>query len=309
MDRRRIQPGREPGFPSQPVSRTHSSPTHHVGPPSAGSPELITSRRNPLVRRLRALHEPRGRRDHSLLLLEGTHLLQEALRLGLTPAHLLATEDWAAAHGQLLERLPGACRLQPVSAEVLEAVATTRHPDGVVLTLPLPEEPQAPGPSTGSEGLVLALDTIQDPGNLGTLMRTALAAGVDALWLADGADPHQPKVLRASAGAALALPLWRASRPALAAQLERSRAAGVQLVATQPPHSGAQPYWSLDWCRPTVLLLGSEGAGLAPELLALASHRVTIPHHPAVESLNVAVAAAPLLLERQRQQSGQQPGR
>lgn len=256
------------------------------------------------MRRLRALHEPRGRRDQGLRLLEGTHLLQEVLRLGLTPVHLLATEDWAAAHGQLLERLPGGCRLQPVSAEVLEAVATTRHPDGVVLTLPLPEEPRAVGPFSGGDGqgLVLALDTIQDPGNLGTLMRTALAAGVDALWLADGADPHQPKVLRASAGAALGLPLWRASRPALAAQLERSRAAGVQLVATQPPHSGAPPYWSLDWCRPTVLLLGSEGSGLAPELLALASHRVTIPHHPAVESLNVAVAAAPLLLERQRQQ-------
>lgn len=268
---------------------------------------MITSRRNPLVRRWRELHEARGRRDQGLLLLEGTHLLQEVLRLGLTPVQVLATEAWMVAHGQLLERLPAGCHPLPVGEEVLEAVATTRHPDGVVLTLPLPEPPQAavgPAASTGtaSTGLVLALDTVQDPGNLGTLMRTALAAGVEALWLADGADPHQPKVLRASAGAALALPLWRTSRQALAAQLERARAAGVQLVATQPPHGGAVPYWSLDWCRPTVLLLGSEGAGLAPELLALASHRVTIPHHPAVESLNVAVAAAPLLLERQRQQ-------
>ncbi|MCP9886629.1 RNA methyltransferase [Cyanobium sp. ATX 6A2] len=272
------------------------------GPTAADGPELITSRRNPLVQRLRGLHESRGRRDQGLLLLEGTHLLQEVLRLGLTPVHLLATEAWTLGHGGLIERLPPGCRPQPVGAEVLDAVATTRHPDGVVLTLPLPPGPQAAAPAAGSDGLVLALDTIQDPGNLGTLMRTALAAGVEALWLADGADPHQPKVLRASAGAALALPLWRTSRSGLAEQLERSLAAGVQLVATQPPHSGAVPYWNLDWCRPTVLLLGSEGAGLAPELLALASHRVTIPHDPAVESLNVAVAAAPLLLERQRQQ-------
>jgi RNA methyltransferase, TrmH family len=286
-------------------SPTFGSPTRSSDPfgPAAGyRHELITSRRNPLVRTLRALHESRGRREHNLLLLEGTHLLQETLRLGLKPVHLLATEAWAAVHGPLLERLPAGCPPQLVSAEVLEAVATTRHPDGVVLTLPLPQELQAASAPAAGTGLVLALDTVQDPGNLGTLMRTALAAGVEGLWLADGADPHQPKVLRASAGAALALPLWRPSRPALAAHLESMRAAGVQLVATLPPHSGAVPYWTLDWCRPTVLLLGSEGAGLAPELLALASHRVTIPHHPAVESLNVAVAAAPLLLERQRQQ-------
>ncbi|MEX1316764.1 MAG: RNA methyltransferase [Synechococcaceae cyanobacterium] len=266
-------------------------------------PDLITSRRNPLAQRLRRLHEGRGRREQGLLLLEGTHLLQEALRLGLEPADLLATEAWSEGHAELLERLPPGCRPQPVSPEVLEAVATTRHPDGVVLTVPAPQNPEAVVPPPGVRGLVLALDTIQDPGNLGTLMRTALAAGVEALWLADGADPHQPKVLRASAGAALALPLWRTSRSSLAAWLEQAIAHGVQLVATQPPRSGAVPYWSLDWCRPTVLLLGSEGAGLAPELLALATQRVTIPHALAVESLNVAVAAAPLLLERGRQQA------
>ncbi len=266
--------------------------------------ELITSRRNPLVRRLRQLQESRGRREQDLLLLEGTHLLQEVLRLGLAPTDLLVTQAWAVAHGPLLERLPPGCRPQPVSAEVLAAVASTRHPDGVVATLPLPANSPAAAPPGGVAGLVLALDTIQDPGNLGTLMRTALAAGVDGLWLADGADPHQPKVLRASAGAALALPLWRTTRSALLAHLNALAAEGLQLVATQPPPSAAQPYWRLDWSRPTVLLLGSEGAGLAPELLALASERVTIPHHPAVESLNVAVAAAPLLLERWRQQAG-----
>ncbi|MGB5136830.1 MAG: RNA methyltransferase [Prochlorococcaceae cyanobacterium] len=268
-------------------------------------PELISSRRNPLVRRLRDLREARGRREQGLLLLEGTHLLQEALRLGLTPRHLLASEDWMASHAGLLQRLPAGCWPQPVTQEVLEALATTRQPDGVVLTLVAPQAADPdPGPGL-PEGLVLALDTIQDPGNLGTLMRTALASGVEALWLADGADPQQPKVLRASAGAALALAHWRGSRTALVAHLGGlNRTGGVQVVATQPPHSGALPYWRLDWTRPTVLLLGSEGAGLAPELLALATHRVTIPHDAAVESLNVAVAAAPLLLERLRQQAG-----
>jgi TrmH family RNA methyltransferase len=268
---------------------------------------LISSRRNPLVRQLRQLHDGSGRREQGLLLLEGTHLLQELLRLGRSPRHLLATEDWLRAHSGLLAALPPGVHPQLVSQEVLEAVATTRHPDGVVATVELP---QAAAAGIGglvaeamADGFWLVLDTIQDPGNLGTLMRTALAAGVRALWLADGADPFQPKVLRASAGAALALPLWRVSRAELAeglAQLRRCH--GVQLLATVPPEQGAQPYWQCDWTLPTALLLGSEGAGLAPELQALASRRVTVPHCAAVESLNVAVAAAPLLLERQRQE-------
>ena len=263
--------------------------------------ELITSRRNPLVKRMRALHSARGRRDAGLLLLEGTHLLQEVLRLGLQPVELLATEPWCARYSPLLQALPAGCRVVPVSAEVLEAVATTDHPDGVVLSL------EPPAPADGPASFVLALDRIQDPGNLGTLMRTALAAGIEALWLADGADPLQPKVLRASAGAALALPLLRADTDELVRRLQEQAAAGAQIVAAVVADAAdgqgrlPMPYWQLDWTRPTVLLLGNEGAGLSPELQALATCRVTIPHSAAVESLNVAVAAAPLLLERWRQ--------
>lgn len=252
------------------------------------------------MRELRGLHDARGRRESGLLLLEGTHLLQEALRLGLRPSLVLATPAWIDAHPSLVSALPAGVRLQPASADVLAAAATTRHPDGVLLTL------APPPPPTFSGGLpptfVLVLDRLQDPGNLGTLMRTALAAGVEELWLADGADPHQPKVLRASAGAALALPLRRFERPLLPEGLACLAARGVQLVAAVV--RGGRPYWEIDWSRPTALLLGNEGAGLAPELEALAGERVTIPHNAAVESLNVSVAAAPLLLERWRQRHG-----
>jgi TrmH family RNA methyltransferase len=263
---------------------------------------LITSRRNPLVGRLRQLHQAKGRRQAALLLLEGTHLLQEVLRLRLRPRELLATELWCERHGQLLAALPAGLRPQLVTEEVLAAVSTTEHPDGVVLTL---EPPCPPGDTSDASNAspptwVLALDRLQDPGNLGTLLRTALAAGVEQVWLADGADPLQPKVLRASAGAALALPLLRGDGPALAARLVGAAAAGCQVVAAVVT-PGAIPYWQHDWSLPTVLLLGNEGAGLAPELLALASRQLTIPHSAAVESLNVAVAAAPLLLERWRQ--------
>ncbi len=260
-------------------------------------PVLISSRRNPLVGRLRDLHDPGGRRQQERLLLEGTHLLQEALKLGLRLDLVLATPDWIARHSPLVAGLSPRTRLQPATAEVLAAVATTRSPDGVVASA---EPPCLPIRSTPS--FVLALDRLQDPGNLGTLLRTALAAGVEQVWLADGADPHAPKVLRASSGAALALPVQRLDQGGLRRRLEEAGQAGLQRLATQV--GLGRPYWQLDWSRPTVLLLGNEGAGLAEELAALADHRVTIPHSPSVESLNVAVAAAPLLLERWRQRGG-----
>ncbi|MFN7899563.1 MAG: TrmH family RNA methyltransferase [Synechococcaceae cyanobacterium] len=261
----------------------------------------LTSRRNPLVRQLRALRESRGRREQGLLLVEGTHLLQEVLRLGLTPQLVLATERWCASHGPLLAALPAAVPLRLASEEVLAVAASTEHPDGVLLTLPLPEPAAVEAP----EAFLLALDRIQDPGNLGTLLRTALAAGVEQVWLADGADPWQPKVLRASSGAALALPVLRLSQEQLRQRLAQAGARGLQRLAAVLPQPGlpARPYWQLDWTRPTLLLLGNEGSGLDPALLQLADQRVTIPHAPAVESRNVAVAAAPLLLERWRQRS------
>jgi len=267
---------------------------------SEGSAEslVLTSRRNPLVGRLRELHGSAGRSRQGLLLLEGTHLVQEVLRLRLQPELLLATPAWCEGHRDLLASLPAGTQRRQATAAVLEAAASTRHPDGVLLTLapPLPATPHA---CNEAPALVLALDRLQDPGNLGTLLRTALAAGVQQVWLGEGADPHSPKVLRASAGAALELPLLRLSSEALMSRVERARQDGWQIVATAA--TAPKPYWQLDWCQSTLLLLGNEGAGLADPLLALADQRVSIPHSAAVESLNVAVAAAPLLLERLRQ--------
>ena len=252
---------------------------------------------------MRRLHRPSGRLEQGLILLEGTHLLQEALRLDLYPELVLATPDWLERHGTWRERLPDTSRLRIASPEVLAAAATTGHPDGVLLTLAVADLTVA---ATSPPGFVLALYRIQDPGNLGTLLRTALAAGVERVWLAEGADPLQPKVLRASSGAALALPIERMTAPELLSRLAAARACGVQLVAAMVPAGAGEvrPYWELDWCRPTVLLLGNEGAGLAPQLARLADRWVTIPHSPAVESLNVAAAAALLLLERPRQAHG-----
>jgi len=232
------------------------------------------------------------------LLLEGTHLVQEVVRLRLQPELLLATPTWCEGHRDLLACLPAATQLRQATAAVLEAAASTRHPDGVLLTL-VPPVPATPHPCGEAPAFVLALDRLQDPGNLGTLLRTALAAGVQPAWLGEGADPLSPKVLRASAGAALELPLLRLTTDDLLHRVEQAREGGLQIVAAAA--AAPRPYWQVDWCERTLLLLGNEGAGLAAPLLDLADHQVSIPHRPSVESLSVAVAAAPLLLERGRQ--------
>ena len=271
--------------------------------------DLITSRRNPLVRRLRSLATSSGRQQDRHLLLEGTHQLQELLSLprGLTkPIKVMATPSWLHSHAQLIERQAGYIDLQPMADGALKAALSTVNPDGVACLWPIDQLPvTAKAPS-----FVLALDRVQDPGNVGTLLRTALAADVEEVWLAAGADPLAPKVVRSAVGAVLRLPLRRLGPTdalgveQLTDRLRSARERGLQVVATLVPDSAAGmpviPYWQLDWCRPTVLVLGNEAAGLHPSLQACCSHGVTLPHSSQVESLNVASAAVPLLLERRR---------
>ena len=270
------------------------------------SDTLISSRRNPLVKRLRSLSSRAGREEEGLLLLEGTHLLQELVRLKLQPAELIATERWYQRHAQLLVGVNQAIPRRVVTDEVLTAALSTVTPDGVASLCPYSALPLAPKDAH----FLLVLDRIQDPGNLGTLLRTALAADIQNVWLGSGVDPLGSKSLRASAGALLQLPHHRfgpdkdTAISQLTDELKRLAAGGMQVVATLVPCSQVPirpvPYWELNWRLPTALVLGTEGAGLHPELLACCTHAVTLPHSSRVESLNVAAAAVPLLLERRR---------
>ena len=270
------------------------------------SDSLISSRRNPLVKRLRSLSSRQGREDEGLLLLEGTHLLQELIHCNCKPVELVATERWCLQNQVLLNDLEASAPIRLVTDEVLKAALSTITPDGVACLCPLDVLPNPPT----DVNFLMVLDRIQDPGNLGTLLRSALAADVQSVWLGSGVDPLGSKSLRASAGALLQLPHQRfgpdegTAVSQLTVQLKRLAAAGIQVVATLVPDSAAPirpvPYWDLNWRLPTALVLGTEGSGLHPELLACCTHAVTLPHSPRVESLNVAAAAVPLLLERRR---------
>ncbi|MBD2664186.1 tRNA/rRNA methyltransferase (SpoU) [Richelia sinica FACHB-800] len=256
---------------------------------------MLTSLQNSLVKQIRKLHSTKERHKQQLMLLEGTHLLIEACAVNYPLVTVCCTEQWQAGHLQLWEDVCSRCdRAEIVSEEVLAAIATTVNPDGVVATANRQELPsQVP-----STGCVLALETIQDPGNLGTIIRTAAAAGASGLWLSDDSvDLDHPKVLRASAGQWFRLN--KAVTTDLRATIQQCQQAGMQVIATLPDAN--LTYWEVDWRQPSLILLGNEGAGLSADVVAMANTQVKIPLSPGVESLNVAIAGALMLYEAQRQ--------
>jgi RNA methyltransferase, TrmH family len=257
---------------------------------------MLTSLQNPFVKQIRKLQLAKERKAQNLFLLEGTHLIESACSVNYPLVSVCCTEQWQANHQNLWENLRLlAERLEIVSSDVLKAIATTVNPDGVVATAKRQEsQNQLP-----CAGLLLALETVQDPGNLGTIIRTCAAAGASGLYLSSNSvDLDHPKVLRASAGQWFSLPM-AVSNDLKATCLECQKS-GMQIVATTA--TAKLTYWELDYQRPTVILLGNEGAGLSNQLLAIADKQVSIPINLGVESVNVAIAAALLLYEAQRQQ-------
>ncbi|MBH8566822.1 RNA methyltransferase [Nostoc sp. CENA67] len=256
---------------------------------------MLTSLQNPLIKQIRKLHSTKERHKEQLFLLEGTHLLEEACAVNYPLVAVCCTPQWQAAHVSLWEKACSRCqRAEIVSEEVLSAMATTVQPDGVVATAKRSDRSsQVP-----FNGIVLALETVQDPGNLGTIIRTAAAAGASGLWLSeDSVDLDNPKVLRASAGQWFRLTM--AVSEDLKATVQLCQQQRMQVVATLP--TASLTYWEIDWRKPSLILLGNEGAGLSADLATMADQQVKIPLSPGVESLNVAIAAALMLYEAQRQ--------
>jgi len=256
---------------------------------------MLTSLQNPLVKQLRKLHSAKERRDQGVFLIEGTHLLQEACRVKYPLATICCTPQWQSRNPILWQQASQqAQRGEIVSEDVLQAIATTVNPDGVVATAHRnSHHTQIP-----YSGLALALENIQDPGNIGTIIRTATAAGASGLWLnANSVDMYHPKVLRATAGQWFRLPIAVSSD--LMTTVSKCQQAGMQVVATQA--DAPLTYWEVDWQRPSLILLGNEGAGLSSQLVAQSDFCVRIPQNAEVESLNVAIAAALMLYEAQRQ--------
>ncbi len=260
---------------------------------------MITSTQNQLVKLFRKLHVSKYRHELDLSLLEGSHLVEEAIISGCKLETLCFTEDWCDRNPELYHQaLERSQRTEQVSDSVLNAMATTVKPDGVVATIGRRVHPEL----GHLESFGLAISRIQDPGNVGTMIRTAAAAGVDELWVSgDSVELDHPKVMRASAGQWFRLPMITIED--LGSQIIQAKQAGIQVVTTLP--TADRIHWETDFTQPTLVVMGNEGAGLPPDLADLADVPVRIPLARGVESLNVAIAAAIILYEVQRQRQVQ----
>lgn len=249
--------------------------------------EVITSRSNPLCVQIKKLNQSASvRREAGLFVGEGPKLLEEALRAGWPVSCVVARQGMQVS-------VPAGARHVEVPADLLAGLCDTKTPQGVLFLCRLPET--APPPQLAG-GRYLVLDGVQDPGNVGTIWRTADAFGADGLLLLSGcADPFSPKTVRSTMGAAFRLPVWQVERDALAALCAQ---ASLPLYATALREDTVDVR-SCDLRRGAVVI-GSEGRGVSPEVLALCDQTVKIPMRERCESLNAAVAASVVLWEMTR---------
>jgi TrmH family RNA methyltransferase len=261
----------------------------------------INSLNNPQLRRLKRLH--RVEPNAFEFLIEGTHLLTEAIQAAWPLEGVFYSETWAMDHRALLKNMPAYLKQFIVDPQWIKQAATTNQPDGVVAIGSLMGtheeifDADATGDLAGSS-LTLATDGIQDPGNAGTLLRSVAALGGNRMFLSpDSVSPVHPKFLRSTAGQWFRLPPKVSSIVDLAAQAKQG---GVQIVIAQ---MDGEPIWNMDFTKPTMFIVGSEGQGIRESTRRLADSICSVPMAMGVESLNASVAGTILLYEAARQRS------
>jgi len=261
----------------------------------------ITSRQNPIVSRFRDA----ANGDAASLLLDGAHLVADAIAANAAIALAAVTTasrekpEIAAIADSLAQR---GVEVTTVGVSVMNAISPVKSPAGIVAIADRPARALADVFARGGVPLVAIAIDVQDPGNVGAIVRAAEAAGASGVVAAGAsADPFGWKALRGSMGSALRLPV--AGSVDAGAAIDEARRRGCRIVATVP--RGGTPLFEADLSGPAAILVGGEGPGLPPAVAAAAAVRVTIPMQPPVESLNAAVTAAIIFYEafRQRQYS------
>ncbi len=258
-------------------------------------PRRIESRQNSRIKELRAGLTRGARSEQNQIAIEGLHLVQEAVKSGLA----VQTVFVCSGHEGLLEQVSvGEAEVLIVSDEVFRSATVTEHPQGIAALVEAPSF-TLPAMLQGTPLIVLA-GGLQDPGNLGTLVRSAEAFGGTGLILLPGTvSLWNAKTLRASSGSAFRLPVVTMTADQAFSALRDAGVAVVAAVAHQETEAGTET----DLRRPVALLIGNEGSGLPEAWIAAADARVTIPCPGPVESLNAAVAGSVLLYEAMRQRS------
>ena len=257
---------------------------------------MITSAHNSRIQWVRKLQsQPRLRRQEGLFVVEGVRLVEESVQSGWT-TRLVLYSGGLSARGQALlkQYIDSGVPVEEASDKVMDSASDTHTPQGILAVV---EQRQLELP--GEPDFILVADGLRDPGNLGTLLRTAAAAGVQAVVLPPGSvDPFSPKVVRAAMGAHFRLPLRSLEWDALRQLIPQE--ARIFLADA----AGGEPYTRMDFKVPLAIIVGGEAQGAGTRAASLAQHRVHISMAGEVESLNAAVAAAVLLFEVRRQRIG-----
>lgn len=255
---------------------------------------MITSTSNAKIKQVRALQaRPKARREAGLFVVEGVRLAEEALAAGWLPELALYTEGLSARGQNIVASLEKPkVQMEQVAQHVMEAVSDTQSPQGILLVLkmqsiPLPE----------ILDFVLVADQVRDPGNLGSMLRSAAAAGVQAVFLTPGtADAHAPKVVRAGMGAHFRMAVHSLSWDAIKEQRNEH---GLHLFLAAA--GVGSEYTQADLRTPLGIIVGGEAEGAGQEAGELADTQLYIPMPGGGESLNAGMAAAILLFEVARQ--------
>ena len=261
----------------------------------------ITSRDNSLLRQARAA---RDAKDEELIFIEGLRLCEEAQRSNLEIEAVIVSEELLrkerAAHA-IADLSRVSKRTASVSEKLLESISYTKTPQGIVVLAQRPDSSEdRVNARLTANSLLVVLHQINNPVNVGAILRTAEAAGATAvITTRNTSDPFSPKSLRGAMGSAFRLPIW--SGPSYDEAIEWCRAHDIATVCADV--EGDTAYTEFDWTKANALLLGPESTGFTAEELMLADQKVRIPMKGSAESLNVSVAAGILLFEAARQRA------
>ena len=262
------------------------------------TPEFITSFKNPKIQMVRELLASRNsREEHSACVVEGVRLSEEAVHSGVLPETILFTDELSARGMELLRTIPsGKTTFIKIPPDLMRKVSATEADQGLMLIIPLQSNP-----IIGKVDFVLILDQIMDPGNLGTILRTASAAGAQAVIMAPGCvDPFSPKVLRSGMGAHFNIPIATLTWPEISEFCQRP---GNALAICLAESSAGTSMWTMDLRQPIAIIIGSEADGASEEAKRVAGMVINIPMPGGSESLNASIAAGILLYEVVRQRS------
>lgn len=242
---------------------------------------MITSLSNEKVKAWRKLHKRKGRKEMQCFLVEGMHLVEEAWRSSESILEIIAEEN---------KELPDWCEnfhVERVTKQVFDHISQTTTPQGIAAIIKI--KPKKP--VTGR--FMVLIDRIQDPGNLGTIIRTADAAGMDGIILGKGTvDLYNDKVVRATQGSLFHIPIFEAD---LFEEISRLKEENYEIWATSL--EDATYYHNIEIPNKVALILGNEGSGVSQELMEKADKRVKIPIYGQAESLNVSIAAGILMYQ------------